>query len=169
VAIWVAWQRPAIDQRLDGVRRAADDMSAAIGALRTVAWQAKRAPADPTAVQDAVYAVELVCRTHDMRLPPGMGHLRRSVREAATNYFGGPSGYGLTPLAQDWPIDNHNEYFWELAVGYFDLTINTIGRWRDHPRRRDHTLQMYHLYRREDDAYFHQANDRLARAFSGDD
>ena len=112
---------------------------------------AAAATPNTTAIRTALATVDAEFRCHGSRLPDGLCHLNRSVREAATNYAGGAVS-PLDPRSARLTGDNHHEFYWQIAVEYIEQAQRAVARWRDHPAGR-HELVPYHRYRADEDRY----------------
>ena len=157
IALIVAVRRPRVDQRFDGARLAADELTPALQKLKSVMWSAAMVPPDPAVVRDVTYAADLVCRAHRARLPRGMRNLRLSVSQAAANYFGGASTYAVDPHTEIIPLHSHDAHWWDIGVDYLEYAIDVLQQWRDNPKQRDLTLCPYDQWHKDEDEAYHAA------------
>lgn len=157
IALIVAIRRPRVDQRFDGARLAADELTPALQKLKSIMWSAATVAPDPAVVRDVTYAVDLACRAHRARLPRGMRNLRLSVSQAAANYFGGASTYAVDPRTEIIPLHPHDAHWWDIGVDYLEYAIDVLQQWRDNPKQRDLTLCPYDQWRKDEDEAYHAA------------
>jgi hypothetical protein len=159
IALIVAIRRPRVDQRFDGARLAADELTTALQSLRSIMWSAATvAPdPDPAVVRDVTCAADLVCRAHRARLPRSMRNLRLSVSQAVANYFGGSSTYAVDPRTEIIPLHPHDAHGWDIGIDYLEYAIDVLQQWRDNPKQRDLTLCPYDQWRKDEDEAQHAA------------
>lgn len=161
-ALWVAYRRPFLDQRLQSVRQAVTVMADAIQDLRDVMWAAAASTPDEITVRSATYAARRACLAHRAVLPRGLRGLPREVTAAATNYFGGSSTDAIEPWAETVPLSAHDRHWWDVSVTYLDYIVDTLQRWQEDPRRRRVDFLRFDEWRRDEDAYYHEQ--KAARA-----
>lgn len=157
IALIVSVRRPGVDQRFDGARLAADELTPVLQKLKSIMWSAATVAPDPAVVRDVTYAADLACRAHRARLPRGMRNLRLSVSQAAANYFGGASTYAVDPRTEIIPLHPHDAHWWDIGVDYLEYAIDVLQQWRDNPKQRDLTLCPYDQWRKDEDEAYHAA------------
>lgn len=150
IALLVAVRRPAVDQRHDGVRHAADELSVAVADVRELMWARRVVEPDPAEVARVMAEADRVCRRHEGRLPPRWGHLRLSVRSAAANYLGATAASAVDPRLGSLPLDPHEDHWWDVGTDYLDYVVRMLQRWRDEPEI-GVALSPYDVWRRDED------------------
>lgn len=155
-ALWVAYRRPFLDQRLLNARQAVTAMADAVQTLRDVMWAAAASAPDESVVRSATYAARRACLAHRAILPRGLRGLSREVTAAATNYFGGSSVDAIEPCSHTVPLSEHERYWWDVSVTYLDYVVDTLQLWQENPSRRRVELVRFHEWRRDEDAYYRE-------------
>lgn len=102
-ALFVSIRQPFLNLRLDRAQKAADSIIDAVQDLRAAVWEAAVSAPDPSRVIERVSAVNNVYSKNRRSLPPALAAVGREVREAASNYLGGPAGYTIHPELKDQP------------------------------------------------------------------
>lgn len=121
------WHRRRL--RLAAQREAVRAIGNAVTKLLSAVQHADVVPLDNAGVAEAVRLFDLEWQKWEYQLPQGSSHLRRSVREAMANCFGGPATAGLDPRCETLPRSAFDTYWWDLLVSYLDHVRFRFSRW----------------------------------------
>lgn len=116
-------------RKLEVQREAVRAISRAVTELLGAVQHADVVPLGNSDVASAICRFDQEWQEWEYQLPDGSAHLRRSVREAMANCFGGPATAGLDPRCETLPRSAFDTYWWDLLVSYLDHVRFRFSRW----------------------------------------
>jgi hypothetical protein len=148
---FVGFLRHRRRRRLVVQREAVRAIGSAVTELSGVVQQADVVSLDNSDVAGAVRRFDQEWQQWEYQLPEGSAHLRRSVREAMANCFGGPATVGLDPRCETLPRSAFDTYWWELLVSYLDHVRFRFSRWLVEDAPVPLVTEQYFSWRRDED------------------
>lgn len=160
VAVLSAGLSWAVARRTVTAQRASDAHVASVNALlpalvhlRALLHESAVRRTEPQQIAEAVTAFEEACMQHEVALPDGVSNLRRDVRAAVGNYFGGASLAGIDARMSDYPLSDPDPYWQDISLSYVEYVMAQLQLSIVSPR----SERMRHFYE------WRQDEDRLPR------
>jgi hypothetical protein len=108
---------------------------------------------EPQQIAAAVTAFEEACMQYEVALPDSVSNVRRDVRAAVGNYFGGASLAGIDARMSDYPLSDPDPYWQDISQSYVKYVMAQLQLSIVSPR----SERMRHFYE------WRQDEDRLPR------
>ena len=105
----------------------------------------------PEDVSAAVNEFEALCMQYDVALPAALRSLRREVRAAVGNYFGGVSLAALDVRMSDYPLSDPHPYWRDISLSYVEYVMAQLQLSLLAPKAS--RMLQFHEWRREEDQY----------------
>lgn len=94
-----------------------------LAALRALLHRSAVDSVSPGELSLAIIAFEELCLRNDAALPEGMRTMRREVREAVGNYFGGASLAAVDAGMAGHPIAQPSSYWRDISASYIEYAM----------------------------------------------
>lgn len=121
---WLVAKRTVRAERASSAHAAAvDKLLPALARLRALVHESSVKRLDPEDVAAAISEFESLCMQHAAALPTGMRSIRRDVREAVGNYFGGVSLASIDPRMASYPLSEPDGYWREISISYLEYVM----------------------------------------------
>jgi hypothetical protein len=107
----------------------------AVASLRALLHESTARTVRSIEVTSAVEEFESLCLQNDAALPTGLRSVRRQVRAAVGNYFGGPSLAALDARFGDLPLSDPEPYWQDVSRSYVEYIMAQLQVSIVRPRR----------------------------------
>lgn len=104
---------------------------------------------EPLEVAAAVTAFEEVCMQHEVALPRGVSSVRRNVRAAVGNYFGGASLAAIDAEMAAYPLSEFDPYWQDISQSYVEYVMAQLQLSVVSPR--GERMRYFHEWRKDED------------------
>jgi hypothetical protein len=104
---------------------------------------------EPREVAAAVTAFEEVCMQHELALPRSVSSVRRNVRSAVGNYFGGASLAVIDAELADYPLSEFDPYWQDISQSYVEYVMAQLQLSLVSPRAE--RMRYFHEWRKDED------------------
>lgn len=97
----------------------------------------------------AVTTFEEVCLQHQVALPRSVSSVRRNVRAALGNYFGGASLAGVDADMANFPLPEPDPYWQDISQSYLEYVMAELQLSVVNPRAE--RMRSFHEWRKDED------------------
>jgi hypothetical protein len=125
------WRRKRRDQ--EHLADAAQQIVAKLRPLRTVVAKSRDLKVESAEVIEAWRACATTIAENQHRLPTSWRHLRRSIRAALGELFGGPSWADICYGGELEEVADFDGRWWDYALSYCEYVIDRLARVADRP------------------------------------
>jgi|BarGraNGADG00312_1021997.scaffolds.fasta_scaffold22142_1 hypothetical protein len=147
---WLIARRTVKAERASSAHTAAvDQLVPSLASLRTLLHGPSNM-VQPADVSAAMSEFETLSMQHDVALPRGLRSLRREIRAAVGNYFGGASLSAIDIRMNDYPLSEPDPYWQEISRSYMEYAMAQLRLSLVQPGQRAE-LTPFHQWRREED------------------
>lgn len=146
---WIALQVGKRDRLSAAQSEAVDHLLPALARIRGVLHASSVRTLQPTEVGRAVVHFEELCLQHGAVLPEGVRPIRREVRAAVGNYFGGVSLAAVAAEFQDYPLSEPDAYRQDISVSYVEYVLREL-MWSA-ASSKGRRMISFHEWRRDED------------------
>lgn len=123
---WLIAKRTVNAQRASKAHLAAvNQLLPALASLRSLLHRSSAATVQPEDVSTAVNELETVCMQHEVALP-AQRTVRREVRAAVGNYFGGVSLAALDARMTDHPLSDPDPSWRAVSLSYIEYVMGVL-------------------------------------------
>lgn len=148
---WLIARRTVGAERSSNAHTAAvDQLVPSLASLRSLLHR-QADTVRPGDVSAAMSEFETLSMQYDVALPRGLRSLRREIRAAVGNYFGGASLAAIDVRMSDYPLSEPDPYWQEISRSYLEYVMAQLRLSLVHPRQRGVKLTPFHQWRREED------------------
>jgi hypothetical protein len=133
----LALRRERTQQRETRLREAGERLLVALREMRELFRRSQSIRLDSEAWAAGIIALARADEDVAHRLPPGWGHLLRSVRAATGEFIGAPSLADLDSRVIFTPVAAHDERWRQYGLEYLDYVTFRVQSWTDEPSRRE--------------------------------
>lgn len=124
---WYIAKSAARDTRASNARVSAiEKLLPAVASLRALLHVSTARTVRSIEVTSAVEEFESLCMQNDAALPMGLRSVRRQVRAAVGNYFGGPSLAALDARLSDLPLCDPEPYWQDVSRSYVEYIMTQL-------------------------------------------
>ena len=148
---WLIARRTVKTERASNAHAAAvDQLVPSLASLRTLLHGPSNM-VQPADVSAAMSEFETLSMQHDVALPRGLRSLRREIRAAVGNYFGGASLAAIDIRMNAYPLSEADPYWQEISRSYMEYAMAKLRLSLVQPGERRGELIPFHQWRREED------------------
>lgn len=123
---WIALQVGKRGRLSAAQSEAVDHLLPALARVRGLLHASSVRTLDPTEVGRAVVDFEELCLQRDAVLPERVRSVRREVRAAVGNYFGGVSLAAVAAEFQESPLSEPDAYWQDISVSYVEYVLREL-------------------------------------------
>ena len=123
----------------------------ALAPLRALLHESGVKRHEPREVAAAVTMFENVCLQHQVALPPSVSSVRRNVRAALGNYFGGASLAAVAAEMADYPLAESDPYWQDITQSYLEYVMAQLQLSIVNPRAE--RMRYFHEWRTDEDRF----------------
>jgi hypothetical protein len=148
---WLIARRTVKVERASNAHTGAvDQLVPSLASLRTLLHRPSNM-VQPADVSAAMSEFEILSMQHEVALPRGLRSLRREIRAAVGNYFGGASLAAIDIRMDDYPLSEPDPYWQEISRSYMEYAMAQLRLSLVQPGQRRAVLTPFHRWRREED------------------
>lgn len=152
---WFIARRASQAERASGAHTAAvGALLPALAVLRALLHQSSVEAVRPEDVSSAMTEFEAICMQHDAALPDGARHVRREVRAAMGNYFGGASLAAVDAEMASYPLSEPDPYWRDISMSYIEYVMTSLQLSLVRPKAP--RMRPFYEWRREEDSLHHE-------------
>lgn len=149
-ASWLVAKRTLAAERASGAHVAAvERLLPALAALRSLLHRSVTQRPEPSDVAAAIDEFEAQCLQHGVALPKGLRGVRREVRAALGNYFGGVCLAAVDARMSDFPLAEPDPYWLDISLSYVEYVMAQLQLSVVVPRQSE--MLPFHQWRRDED------------------
>ena len=124
---WFIARRAGQAERASGAHvTAVGSLLPSLAMLRALLHQSAVSIVRPEDVSSAITTFETLCMQHDAALPEGVRGLRREVRAAIGNYFGGASLAAVDAEMASYPLSEPDPYWRDVSISYVEYVMTAL-------------------------------------------
>lgn len=152
---WFIARRAGQAERASGAHVAAvGSLLPSLATLRALLHQSAVSTVLAEDVSSAITNFETVCMQHDAALPDGLRGLRREVRAAIGNYFGGASLAAVDAKMANYPLSEPDPYWRDISLSYVEYVMTTLQLSVVRPKAP--LMRAFFEWRRDEDRLQHE-------------
>lgn len=152
---WFIARRASQAERASGAHTAAvGSLLPSLAVLRALLHQSAVSTVRPEDVSSAITDFETLCMQHDAALPEGVQHVRREVRAAIGNYFGGASLAAVDAEMASYPLSEPHPYWRDISLSYVEYVMTTLQLSLVRPKAP--RMRPFYEWRRDEDQFHHE-------------
>lgn len=149
---WIALQVGKRHRLSSAQSEAVDHLLPALARIRGLLHASSVRTVEPTEVGRAVVDFEDMCLQHGVVLPERVRPMRREVRAAVGNCFGGVSLAAVAAEFQEYPLGEPDAYWRDISVSYVEYVLRELKQSAASSKGR-RMISFHEWHRDEDEDY----------------